>query len=152
MISHRFEHQADWFAVRHMAESLAQEPEVLADTITFENYLAGAGFPEGDAAIPGGGMAGWPALTPAQQLAQGAEIFGSSLRQLVELSHRGLAKRGWLHPSVRERVALLERLAGSPGAAAAFARMQWRVRWGIAVFLVVALAVAAGAGVLVPTS
>jgi len=137
-LSHRFEHQADWFAARHMAESLAAEPEMLADPAVVAAYVAP--ISSGVAAVRGDGR--MPPPVPGESLAKGVEIFSSSLRQLVEMTHRSLNKRGWLHPSVQQRVALLEKLAAAPEAAAAFERMQRRVRWVIVAVVVVGLGLA----------
>ncbi len=148
-ISHRFEHQADWFSAKHMAQSLANEPEMLADPQLVQAYVAGAGIPGGvatmavDAVVP-------PAINPRENLVKGAEIFGSSLRQLVELTHRSLNKKDWMHPSVNKRVALVNRLAASPEAEAAFDRMERRLRWGIVLFCMLGAILAGLAFVKMP--
>lgn len=162
-VSHRFEHQADWFAARHMARSLARTPEWQVNPMAVEAYIAGSAIPGGvalltpdrldrvpsaDSLPPDAGAA--PPAVPVAALAKGAEIFGSSLRQLVELSHRSLNKRGWLHPSVNQRLALVQCLAESPAAAEAFDRMERRLRWAIVAFVALGLTLAELAWVMVP--
>jgi STE24 endopeptidase len=150
-ISHRFEHQADWFASRHMGKSLAREREQLI-AMTPEAYAAApvsesAGPVEIPVVVVPPPVA---AVTDTGNLEKGAEIFASSLKQLVELSHRSLNRRGWLHPSVNQREALVHRLAASPEAAAAFERKMVWLRWGIAAFVAMGLALQGLSMLLVP--
>jgi Zn-dependent protease with chaperone function len=168
--SHRFEHQADWFAAKHMGKLLARYPERLplpallltppgdalpnettpAERVTLDQYIAGT-YPN---AL---GMAASPATTvqplnilipetPSTPLAPalaGAEVFISSLDTIMELAHRSRNKRGWMHPSINNRVALLRALAADDQAAAAFNRRMVTTR------LMIALLVAAGAATLI---
>jgi Zn-dependent protease with chaperone function len=151
-ISHRFEHQADWFAAKHMAKSLARQPEVLSP-VTLADYAAPADGPAG--ATPPPPADAPPLQTPSaeQQIPSaqgatsdrqlGAEMFASALKQLVEMSHRSLNKRGWAHPSVVQREHLVHQLAASPHAAAKFERKMIWLRCAIATFIALCFALMA---------
>ncbi len=147
-ISRRFEHQADWFAARHMGESLAQEPlrktpgvlfadaPTLLEQITAEQYMRGEVLLE-------------PAIAPAVELVapapatvtlQGAEVFNSALETLVDVAHRSRDRASWMHPSINNRLALLRQLAGDERAAAAFRRRMIFTRVFILLVFVAGLA------------
>jgi STE24 endopeptidase len=167
-ISPRFEHQADWFACRHMALRLRQSPEPAvegaaeplpaalegalaatatpAERVTVTQYVAGAypHNPKGAGEAVEGGPTG--GVTPNPEVA-GAEIFISSLDAIVEVSHRDRGRRGLFHPSAAKRMALLRRLALDPAAEARFNRKLRRVRWVI-VLLAAASVATFGAALL----
>ena len=157
LISPRFEHQADWFACRHMAlmlrESSAPQtaaappdeppPAALrqpltaaptpAENITVEQYVAGA-YPHthtaASQAAPPSPAKYQETGTPPVELA-GAEVFVSALEAIIATSHRDRTRRGWFHPSVANRVALVRDLAVNPMAEARFNRTMRRTRLGI---------------------
>ncbi len=172
-VSHRFEHQADWFAAKHMgkelaahpgsapvvAKALVEEPDPLEVTpalldpmmkeeptatekMTLEEYAAGKPV---DAAVlveaktEGMGTGVNPAVA-------GAEVFISSLDTIIELAHRSRDKKGWMHPSVNNRMALLRNLAMNPGAVAAFQRRMVTTRILILLIVVVGAAALVVAG------
>jgi len=174
-VSHRFEHQADWFAANHMSKVFEAKPASLPmpaaalmeqpdptefsasivdvqpsppiQPITVEQYVAGD-YPHSRACRLEDGTAGaakapgrGPNIENSPAAVMGTEVFISSLDTLVELSHRSRNKRGWMHPSINNRVALLRKLAIDPGAAAAFRRRMVTTRLIIAV--VIALGAAA---------
>jgi Zn-dependent protease with chaperone function len=161
-VSPRFEHQADWFACRHMALRLRENPALAgpwaqlppepapavdaaltpdptpAESITLPQYIAG-NYPHNPADSPA------PSPAPARPLiagltpeVAGAEIFVSSLHTLVDAANRDRNRRGFFHPSINNRVALVRQLAADPTAEARFNRSMRRLRW-----LIVALAAAA---------
>jgi Zn-dependent protease with chaperone function len=160
-ISPRFEHQADWFACRHMALRLREGPEATAapeateplpaalagalavaptpaEQVTVTDYRAGA-YPHN----PGATAPPPPSVDPLPaSLAElaGAEIFISSLDLLVEASHRDRNRRGLFHPSAANRMALLRRLALDPAAEIGFNRTLRRVRWFIVLLAAVGVA------------
>jgi Zn-dependent protease with chaperone function len=166
-LSHRFEHQADWFASQHIAHTLeALPPQQLAivfahtsvsptniqsilpshpttsDSITLEQYLAGQ-YPHAE---PPAQMAvAAPPAAPATSqttsltpIKAGAEVFISALDTIIEVAHRSRERRGWMHPSVNNRIALLRQLARSQAAAILFNRRMLRTR------IIISVVVAAG--------
>jgi Zn-dependent protease with chaperone function len=183
--SHRFEHQADWFAAKHMGQLLAQHPESLpmpalvltkqgeelpqtleqtsvAEAVTLDQYLAGH-YPNAvttdnpnvetpHVARSPSAVISEAASTAASEILDhthihppikttpataGAEVFISSLDTIMELAHRSRNKRGWMHPSIDNRVALLRALAANTQAAAAFNRRMITTRLMIALLAVV---------------
>jgi Zn-dependent protease with chaperone function len=152
-ISHRFEHQADWFAARQMAEEVAKHPisepvtaaaltvEVPADGVedvvpyfppqsatplTLDQYLAG-NYPTHTptAAEPAPPRPPLAALPEAPAVI-GAEIFVSALDTIIEIAHKTRTKAGWMHPSVNDRIRLIRNLAVNRPAADRFNRdMFW---------------------------
>jgi Zn-dependent protease with chaperone function len=165
-LSKRFEHQADWFAAQHMAESLVREPEIQADAAALAAYM-GAPLPPPSPPTPpppqpgstlvdapgtpgsepsaarcasAGSILPWPHV-PADPAAlrQGAGMFIGTLATIVELSNRSPDRGGWLHPSVRQREALLDELAAYPRARALFDRTMRRTRVFIVALLLVGI-------------
>jgi Zn-dependent protease with chaperone function len=128
-LSWQCEHQADWFAVKCVAEKCVP----VAEPAPAEGAVA-----EGATAT---------ALAVKEQpigLAGGAEVFSDALYQLVRMSNRSVDRGNWLHPSPARRRTLLQELARDPAKVAAFDRKMWWMRaW------VVALLVVAGAGTTV---
>jgi Zn-dependent protease with chaperone function len=160
-ISPRFEHQADWFACRHMAQRLRETPRLedppgakteipapladalapaptTAEQVTVDQYRAGL-YPNNPQGTPVSAEPPAAAPPPPLEIA-GAEIFISSLEAIIETSHRDRNRRGLFHPSVAQRASLLRRLALDPAAETRFNRALRRVRW-----LIVLLAVVSGA-------
>jgi Zn-dependent protease with chaperone function len=143
-LSKRFEHQADWFAARHMAESLAREPEVQVDAAALAAYVGGAEVgltapldqTGAGPAAQGGPETHPPLPSDPAALRLGAGMFINALSTIVELSHRSPDRGGWLHPSVRQRAALLEDLACYPLARARFERKMRCTRVFMALLLV----------------
>ena len=171
-ISPRFEHQADWFACRHMALRLRESPPAVAapnvgkalpatlaaaltaaptpaEQVTVAQYRAGVypHNPQG-APVPVEPAADSPARPPE---IIGAEIFISSLDAIIENSHRDRDRRGLFHPSVAQRASLLRRLALDPTAETTFNKSLRRVRWGIILFAAVG-AVTLGAAIYVEST
>ncbi len=159
VISPRFEHQADWFACRHMALRLREAAEGVAapagealpaalaealpegptgaEGVTVAQYVAGE-YPHSREAGVDGGAGGTGGKAAFIELA-GAEIFVSSLDAIIETSHRDRNRRGWFHPSVANRAALVRELAVNPEAEARFDKSMRRVRWGIVALAAVGL-------------
>ncbi len=161
--SHRFEHQADWFAARHMGKfaerhpgsepisaiALAREgdalPQTLAEVsgvekITLDQYIAGS-YPNASSSLPrtvASSAAPLPLNIPPT--AAGTEVFISSLDTIMELSHRSRNRRGWMHPSINNRVSLLRKLATNADAALAFNRRMLTTRLIITLLLVSGIA------------
>ncbi len=147
LISRLCEHQADWYA----AQCMAARPQPLAtmardgmtevkataavvaaaDQLQESNELNDQadylGLEVAEAAPP-------PRLPP---LVAGAERFAQALLAVVGLTHRPRDRKGWMHPSISDRVALVRRLARDPQAVKAFDRRQRRLRQWIAASLVV---------------
>ncbi|MCL2640502.1 MAG: M48 family metallopeptidase [Phycisphaerales bacterium] len=123
-VSHRFEHQADHFAAKHMAKQPDSIPLPAAMLVTPSPETIG--FTVG------------PMTTAAPP--SGAEIFISALDTITDLSHRSRNQRGWMHPSINQRVALLRELESSPVAQQRFARQQRRTRLYIILFAAAAVA------------
>ncbi len=213
LISHRFEHQADWFASRHMAHVLEAQPKpqgggaaiftapisllppelqtalttlpTAAETISVEQYLAGS-YPHAGTAFPapspatanptasmpivtlphagalgsvrpqaslgaasvsasplpaGAPPIGSTSMTPLQG---GAEIFISALDAIVEVAHKSRERKGWMHPSVNQRIRLLRTLAIDPEAEAQFNARMFRTRVGIVLLVLAGMAAAVG--------
>ncbi len=167
-IAARFEHQADWFACRHMARMIRERrdidappaatattvsvpaplPEELrqalsamtteAESVTLEQYKAGEyAHARPDPSAP-------PAPAPAQKLAirqpmaveAGAEIFISALDTIVESTHKARAKRGFFHPSINGRIALLRDLVSNPASVKRFEGSMFRTRVAIVALFV----------------
>jgi Zn-dependent protease with chaperone function len=189
-ISHRFEHQADWFASRHMARAAAsaagstegREDALPPGVMTLAQYLSTEFAPAGASPAPpspseapgavapspwtappppaAGGLIGLqPAVdadgppadlpaaptpaSPARPIARvtpaqaGAEVFISALDTIIEIAHRSRDKKGWMHPSINNRIGLLRTLAVDPAAVDRFDRRQRRTRLLIAGLFVV---------------
>jgi hypothetical protein len=162
-ISHRFEHQADYFAAKHMAMHLKSHPHSvplpaavlvtpLPETITFTDssapdltpnpnlYLNPNPNPNPNPVVASVSSVSSVVSSPALA---GAEIFISSLDTIVELAHRSRDKGGWMHPSINHRISLLRRLATDPLTQKRFARRMWRTRLYILLFLIASLALTA---------
>jgi Zn-dependent protease with chaperone function len=150
-IAPRFEHQADWFAARHMSKS-SPAPDSGED-VSLRQYVAGT-YPH--AADPHASLPPAEATdalmaelekprTPAQE---GTEIFISALDTLVETLHRDRTRRDLMHPSPDDRVALLRTLTTDPAAEEKFNRSMQRTRLVIVLLLVAGIAVAAVAAVV----
>ncbi len=156
--SHRFEHQADWFAARHMgkfiashpgseaiaASALAVEGDALPQTLmevsavekmTLDEYIAGS-YPNASTTLSASAVAPPLAQAATSPAMAGVEVFISSLDTIMELSHRSRNRRGWMHPSMNNRVSLLRRLAANTEAAAEFNRRMLTTRLIIALLLV----------------
>ena len=166
--SHRFEHQADWFAAKHMGKLIAAHPESLpmpalvltkqdeellphtleeasaAEAVTLDQYIAGD-YPNaaGTEFRPPATTTQDPPMiapsptVPSTPATAGAEVFISSLDTIMELAHRSRNKRGWMHPSIDNRVSLLRTLAANTQAAAAFNRRMLTTRLMIALLAVI---------------
>ena len=162
LISRRFEHQADWFAARHMAEALEtgtiqkvpldsflSETPTAHESMTLEEYANPAAPPAAAPVIPATPTPPLPmpaahsatSAAHAPYLRLGAVLFSQTLDALVELTHRSRTKGGWMHPSPERRIDLLLELADSPGAAAAFNTRMILIRLGIVVALAASAAV-----------
>lgn len=164
-ISHRFEHQADWFAARHMAKHQAEHPHSLAmpaaalvapndddslpailptNAVTLDQYLTG-NYPH--APRPGEPTAD-PPVVPAvaqhppipEETQKPSEIFISALDTIADLAHRSRNKKGWMHPSIGDRIHLLRRLTNDPLLQKSFERRMLRAR----LYIVAVLALAVG--------
>jgi Zn-dependent protease with chaperone function len=164
-ISHRFEHQADWFASRHMAKHQAAHPQSLAipaaamviakqdalpailpsDAVSLDQYLTG-NYPH--APQPGVPTADPPVAEPAPL--KPTEIFISALDTIADLAHRSRNKKGWMHPSIADRIALLRRLANDPLMQKSFDRRMLRARLYIVAAFVAALAFNTYASIKIP--
>ncbi|MGC8625339.1 MAG: M48 family metalloprotease [Phycisphaerae bacterium] len=98
-VSRLCEHQADWFAVRHIAATLARQASgVTADMADNTGYDPPATSED-------------RMETPARA---GARIFSESLSTLVGLANHPRDRAGWMHPSMQNRMNLLTALAISP--------------------------------------
>ena len=126
-VSHRFEHQADYFAAKHMGGRVEAN---------LESVPLPAAMALQEETVP------MPPRKAGSLPASGAEMFISALDTIVDLAHRSRQHRGWMHPSVNRRVELLRELESSPVARERFERMQMRVRVCIVVFAGVAGGVA----------
>ena len=132
-VSRLCEHQADWFAARHIAERIGTTmptPVACAEVCA----SAGADDPHGHIDT---NMQSAAEETPAQA---GARIFSESLTTLVGMANRPRDRAGWMHPSMQNRVDLLAEMALSPAKQKQFTRRIWLMRIGI---LIAALAGAA---------
>ena len=123
-VSRLCEHQADWFAARHIADRVGTAVQApVACAMAFSQ--------PGDTPIPmppADELAPIPQETPAQA---GARIFSESLTMLVGISNRPRDRAGWMHPSMQNRVDLLTALAESPDKQKQFARRIWLMRTAI---------------------
>ena len=127
-VSRLCEHQADWFAARHIADRIGAAVQTpVACAMAFSQ--------PGDTAIPmppADELATTAQETPAQA---GARIFSESLTMLVGIANRPRDRAGWMHPSMQNRVDLLTALAESPDKQKQFAR---RIRLMRTVILIAA--------------
>ena len=123
-VSRLCEHQADWFAARHIADRVG-------DGVQAPVACAMAFSPHGDTDIstpPADELAPIPQETPAQA---GARIFSESLTLIMGVANRPRDRAGWMHPSMQNRVDLLTALAESPNKQKQFVRRIWLMRSAI---------------------
>ncbi|MGC8540604.1 MAG: M48 family metalloprotease [Phycisphaerae bacterium] len=123
-VSRLCEHQADWFAARHIADRVGATVQVpvasAAEYLPLEDTVIDPLRTDEPAMIT--------QETPSQA---GARIFSESLTMLVGIANRPRDRAGWMHPSTQNRVALLAALAESPDRQKQFARRIWLMRLGI---------------------
>ena len=123
-VSRLCEHQADWFAARHIADRVGATVQV--PVACAAEYLQPAdtvsSTPHADEVTM------ITQETPAQA---GARIFSESLTMLVGIANRPRDRAGWMHPSMQNRVNLLAALAESPHKQKQFARRIWLMRTAI---------------------
>jgi hypothetical protein len=185
-ISRRFEHQADWFAAKHMAKRNPEDPAdgdelfeaglpaalhvskpqlheavspqaapgvpVLIPTITLDQYVAGqylhaqaAGNPSPVPPAPRvTATCAAPGSAPPEPLAIGAETFISALDAIADLAHRSRDRRGWMHPSVNQRMSLLRALAADSAARKNFDRRMICTRLWLVALLLLTIGAAIG--------
>lgn len=157
-VSRQFEHQADWFATRHLAESLMHDPQQVItidpdalpapttapEVMTTEEYIAGYMTPGGTPAAVSSAR-GAARLIP---LAVGAGVFTSALGRIISISNRSYDNGGWLHPSPRARDELLKTLASDPRALGVFESRMFKIRVAIAAIVLVSIAASIGAAYL----
>ncbi len=126
-VSRMCEHQADWFAARHIATVVAATTTPLM---------------EGAAAYPASTMDGHRQTvtlvnpddpTPETPAQAGARIFSESLSTLVGMANRPRDRAGWMHPSMRDRVNLLAAMAESQYLQLRFNRRINAMRIGIVI-------------------
>ncbi len=128
-ISRQCEHQADWFAARHMAGEFARPPAPAPRPVIMaipdpSDGIAAAHMPwflEFENPAPP------DQSTSPTPLMAGAGVMADALMRLSEVTHRPLDKPDWMHPSIRDRVNLLFRLANSPDECARFERRMKRL-------------------------
>ena len=164
-ISRRFEHQADWFATRHIAsevtagagmEARSHEapPHTKEHEAIIEPQADASRHGEGDSAEGQGGSrmevqvdaSVPPGIGQAElKRSMGAEVFSGALFHLVQLANRPLNRGGWMHPSPLRRRELLLELALDPALAKAFEKRMWWTRAWIATLFVAGAALTAGA-------
>ena len=126
-ISRMCEHQADWFAARHMAQclSLTPPPPQGPILITLPEPMA---MSEEAVHIPWmlqmdhTDLAPLPQESPPPPLMMGAGVMADALIHLALITQRPVGKPDWMHPSITDRVNLLFRLARSPVEIARFER------------------------------
>jgi hypothetical protein len=174
-ISHRFEHQADWFASRHMAKHRAAHPHSLAmpaaalvatteegtlpailpsNAVTLDQYLTGnyphapqPGVPTADPPVAEA-VAHHPPISEEPQ--KPTEIFISALDTIADLAHRSRNKKGWMHPSIGDRIVLLRRLGNDALLQKSFERRMLRARLYVVAAFVVGLTLSAYAAMRIP--
>jgi hypothetical protein len=176
-IAPRFEHQADWFAARHMSQMAEEEapesvtrsvitpvtpvPEELnwtlstaptaAETLSLEQYVAGE-YPHAPEVQPVIQRSEEPrnavVAAAAPKAAMGAEIFISALDSLVETLNRDRTRRDIMHPSINDRVALLRALTADPAEEEKFNRSMRKTRLVIVCLLAAGIATAAIAAIV----
>lgn len=133
-ISRQCEHQADWFAARHMADiyshalSPAPPPIMVAIPDLATVAMPAQHLPwmlqlDHPAESPVSG-AGYPHPSP---LEAGASVMADALMHLSAITRRSVNKPDWMHPSIRDRVNLLFRLARSRQERDRFERRMKRV-------------------------
>ncbi len=133
-VSRLCEHQADWFAARHIAERVGV-------TVQVPVACAAAYVSSGDnGATPSAEANEHPTATVETPAQAGARIFSESLTALVGMTNRPRDRAGWMHPSMQNRVDLLAAMAVSPKMQKQFTRRIWLMRVGI---MIAALAGAA---------
>ena len=155
-ISRLCEHQADWFAVRHLAEAPAAFGEsgvTPPDTIPGAFVWRSVGMPaQREAAAPAAAGFSNPDVYPdsgpdghrdCPPLLAGARTFSTALLHLAALGEIPTDRTGWMHPSIHERVMLLGHLARSPRAQRDFQRRIRRLHWLIIAAGLVAIGLAA---------
>jgi hypothetical protein len=162
IVSPLFEHQADWFACRHMARMLVETPgspppmppqagEITLATVpapveelSLTDYRAG-NYPHSHATEPLRPAILVPAPAPdypVSAMDEGTGVFVSALETLIETSHKARNRRGLMHPSPASRIAFLQRLARDEAAEEEFSRTILMARAGIVALIL------AGAGLL----
>lgn len=123
-VSRLCEHQADWFAARHIADRVGA---------TFQVPVASAAeyLPPEDTVVDPPRTDELAMITQETPYQAGARIFSESLTMLVGIANRPRDRAGWMHPSTQNRVDLLAALAESPNRQKQFARRIWLMRLGI---------------------
>lgn len=127
-VSRLCEHQADWFAARHIADRIdaAAVPQAPFATV-YSVSAPPRAAPSSDSSL----SASAPVVETSAQA--GARIFSESLTTLVGMANRPRDRAGWMHPSMRNRVDLLAALAGSREEQRRFNRRIRFMRMGIVV-------------------
>lgn len=132
-VSRRFERQADLFGARSVTPKRSgcdRACAVHATTAPGDN-LSGGGDQEETA-------------TPSRDhvCASAAEVFASALERVAILNGIPHDEPSWRHASIGERIRFLARVAGDPNEAERFERSLRRIKLGITIAAVVALACA----------
>ncbi len=131
-ISRQCEHQADWFAARHMADSYSAiaTPAPPPIIVAIPELAATAPVQHVPWMVqldhPVGGHESGAGYAQQSPLEAGASVMADALMHLSAITRRSVNKPDWMHPSIRDRVTLLFRLARSPQERYRFERrMKW---------------------------
>jgi Zn-dependent protease with chaperone function len=116
-VARQFEHEADWFACRHMAEATTRWEMTSSGTIV--------GMPAG--------------------IVGGAEIFSGSLLKIIDLANRDPRVGNWTHPAPAKRTELMMQMALNNSAVEAFEKRRWWTRAWIVSLIVAGGAILAAA-------
>jgi len=143
-VSKQFEHQADWFAVRHLASHApAPRPPEAGVIMSLDQFVTlelGATY-DPNAPAPPIYISTAPAPAgQATQLTAGAETFAGALFEIVDLSHRSRDSGGPFHPSPNRRANLLYAMATNPFIARQFEKRMLTIRLLIALLFVAGVA------------
>lgn len=127
-VSRLCEHQADWFAARHIADRIAS---AAVHQVPFATVYSLSAPPRVAPSSDDLSAASAPVVETAAQA--GARIFSESLTILVGMANRPRDRAGWMHPSTQNRVDLLATLAVSREEQQRFNRRIRLMRMGIVV-------------------
>lgn len=130
-LSRRFERQADLFGVRCIT------PDVMTCTNwcpVHGNRADGVDTAHSDARAQAAGHG---------LCVSAANLFGRTLHKIADLNGIPRHAPSWRHGSIESRCRLIERFSTDPAAVKRFDRLLWRLKAGLAMFIVIGTVVAA---------
>ena len=118
MLSRRFERQADVYAARMMEDNWGAGQRTAAEAaMVVGAAVVGAGLPEDAFSRPASGVRPDDGDTPgggSHVGPHGARIFNSALRRVAIVNNIPMKAKDWFHPSIANRIRLLEEMSADP--------------------------------------